>query len=60
VSDALLGQVVTLTVLLNAGLDLIVRPVADRYGYGPPLFAFAAAALAWWPAARTGGDPLPV
>ena len=33
----LLGQVVTLTVLLSAGLGLVVGPLADRYGYRWPL-----------------------
>lgn len=30
---ALLGQVVTLMILISAGLGLIVGPLADRYGY---------------------------
>ena len=33
----LLGQVVTLTVLLSAGLGLVVGSLADRYGYRWPL-----------------------
>src|SRR5262245_34734317 len=33
----LLGQVVTLMVLLSAGLGLVVGPLADRYGYRWPL-----------------------
>jgi predicted MFS family arabinose efflux permease len=34
---SLLGQVVTLVVLLSAGLGLVVGPLADRYGYRWPL-----------------------
>ena len=30
----------------------------EALGIGLLLFAFAAAALAWWPAARSGSDPL--
>jgi len=33
----LLGQVVTLMLLLSAGLGLVVGPLADRYGYRWPL-----------------------
>ncbi len=33
----LLGQVVTLMVLLSAGLGLVVGPLGDRYGYRWPL-----------------------
>ena len=45
----LLGQVVTLTVLLSAGLGLVVGPLADRYGYRWPLvIGFSPSPLTWW------------
>lgn len=54
--------------LINAGTAggaalggvLIALGGYGALGLGLPLFAFAAAALAWWPAARSGGGPLPV
>ncbi len=54
--------------LLNAGTAggaalggiLIALGGYGALGLGLPLFAFAAAALAWWPAARSGSGPLPV
>ncbi|HEU0116713.1 MAG TPA: MFS transporter [Thermomicrobiales bacterium] len=37
VAVPLLGQMVTLMVLISAGLGLVVGPVTDRYGYRRPL-----------------------
>jgi predicted MFS family arabinose efflux permease len=53
--------------LLNAGTAggaavggvLIAFGGYGALGLGLPLFAFAAAALAWWPTARSGSGPLP-
>jgi len=54
--------------LINAGVAggaalggvLITIGGYGALGLGLPLFAFAAAALAWWPAARLGRGRLPV
>jgi predicted MFS family arabinose efflux permease len=54
--------------LINAGVAggaalggiLIALGGYGALGLGLPLFAFAAAALAWWPAARLGSGRLPV